>query len=88
MTRSQRDRIQLALGIVIVVGFFVVLAMMIARDMPGKDILIGTLSAGFGAVVGYYFGSSSGSRDKSELLAQSPAILAPPDKPANFGITQ
>jgi membrane protein DedA with SNARE-associated domain len=32
-------------------------------------ILVGSLSAAFGAVVNYWFGSSSGSAHKSELLA-------------------
>jgi hypothetical protein len=34
-------------------------------------ILIGSLSAAFGAVVAFWFGSSSGSARKDELLAQS-----------------
>lgn len=34
-------------------------------------ILIGSLSAAFGAVVAYWFGSSSGSAEKSRLLAES-----------------
>ena len=32
-------------------------------------ILIGSLGAAFGAVVNYYFGSSSGSAAKNQLLA-------------------
>ena len=32
-------------------------------------ILIGSLGAAFGAVVNYFFGSSKGSADKNQLLA-------------------
>ena len=46
-------------------------------------ILIGSLSAAFGATVNYWFGSNSGSARKDELLAQS--VPAPP--PADITIT-
>lgn len=74
MTRNQRDRVQLALGIVICCGFFVVLGLMIAHDTPGKDILIGALAAAFGTVVMYFYGTSDSSRHKTDLLAQAPPI--------------
>ena len=77
MTRTQRDVVQLALGGLVVAGFFVALSLMLLRDKAGADILIGSLSAAFGAVVGYYYGSSSGSRDKTELLAQAQPVDRP-----------
>tara|TARA_R110000868_G_C10848773_1_gene760646 strand:+ start:173 stop:412 length:240 start_codon:yes stop_codon:yes gene_type:complete len=40
-------------------------------------ILIGSLAAAFGAVVNFWFGSSSGSARKSELLAS----MTPPESP-------
>ena len=62
---------QLVLGFVVVVGYFCVLSLMIIRDMGGKDILIGGLAAAFGAIVGYFYGSSNGSDRKTELLAKA-----------------
>ena len=65
---------QLVLGCMVVAGYFSVLGLMIWKDADGKDILIGGLAAAFGAVVGYFYGSSSSSDRKTELLAKSPAL--------------
>lgn len=58
------------LGTVIVIGFFVVLIVLIKTDKfpDSLNMAIGALLAAFGTVVGYFFGSSKGSADKSELL--------------------
>lgn len=40
-------------------------------------LLIGSLSAAFGAVVSWFFGSSSGSERKSDLLAASTPVDMP-----------
>jgi hypothetical protein len=50
-----------------------------ARAMEPLLILVGSLAAAFGAVVNYWFGSSSGSARKDELLA---ARDGPPSIPA------
>ena len=60
---------QLGLGVIVVIGYFVILGLMIWKDMPGKDILIGGLAAAFGAIVGYFYGSSSSSERKTEIMA-------------------
>lgn len=65
---------QLGLGVVVVIGYFVVLALMIWKDIPGRDILIGGLAAGFGTIVGYFYGSSNDSARKTELLAKAPPV--------------
>ncbi|MBD2054618.1 hypothetical protein H6F88_00990 [Oculatella sp. FACHB-28] len=49
------------------------------------NILIGTLTAGFSTVLGYYFGSSSGSRTKDETISQlssdvTESISTPPQE--------
>jgi len=64
---------QYVLGGVIVIGFFVLLALLIYTAIPSenKDILnlvIGALIGSFTSVVGYYYGSSLGSHEKNELL--------------------
>ena len=56
------------------VGFFCVLAWLLAFGMPAQGgeallVLLGALSSGVSAVLSYYFGSSSGSAWKSKLLA-------------------
>lgn len=65
------------LAIVIVGGFFAILtAMMLGKltvdDQQSLLILLGALSAGFGSVLNFYFGSSHGSQAKSEMLARKP----------------
>jgi protein-S-isoprenylcysteine O-methyltransferase Ste14 len=64
-----------ALALLIVLGFFGILVSMMldmlkVNDQQSLLILLGALSAGFGAVLNYYFGSSHGSQIKSDLLAQ------------------
>ena len=72
---------QLALGLVVVIGYFVVLGLMIWKDMPGRDILIGGLAAGFGGIVNYFFGSSNSSDRKTELLARAGPVDLPRNPP-------
>ena len=62
---------QYVLAGIVVVGFFTILGVMCYLNKTGVDILIGSLAAAFGGVVGYFFGSSAGSARKDVLLAQS-----------------
>lgn len=62
---------------IMVAGFFLVLAWLLAYGMPAQGgeallVLLGALSSGVAAVLSYYFGSSSGSAWKSKLLAEEP----------------
>lgn len=64
------------LACVIVAGFFAILIMMMMGVLKMSDqqallILLGSLSAGFGAVLNFFFGSSHGSQAKDVLLANS-----------------
>lgn len=64
------------LAVIIVTGFFgILIAMMMglltASDQQALLILLGSLSAGFGAVLNFFFGSSRGSQNKDVLLANS-----------------
>ncbi len=76
---GKRDINQYVLAWVIVAGFFSLVSLLIFRDLP-KDssqvvvMLFGALAAGFGSVIGYYFGSSKGSSEKTDLLAKSELI--------------
>ena len=59
-----------ALGALITIGFFVILAIMVLDGNYGGDlsIVLGALIAAFSMVVSYFFGSSKGSADKDKLL--------------------
>lgn len=64
------------LAIIIVMGFFGILVAMMMGVLTVSDqqallILLGSLSAGFGAVLNFFFGSSRGSQNKDVLLASS-----------------
>lgn len=62
------------LGAVVIIGFFAVLAIMVAKKLPpGAEtefsIMLGALATMTAAVVNYFFGSSAGSREKTRLIA-------------------
>lgn len=64
------------LAVIIVGGFFAILiAMMLGvlkvSDQQSLLILLGALSAGFGSVLNFFFGSSRSSQNKDVLLASS-----------------
>lgn len=63
---------KLFLTVSVVIGFLgVVLLMLIrgtANTSPEAMLAVGALSAAFGAIVGYHYGSSSGSAAKQEML--------------------
>lgn len=68
-------RIKAVLAVLITVGFFGTLASLIAYGKPaaGGDallVMLGALGAAFTGVVSYFFGSSSGSAAKTELMAR------------------
>ncbi|MEM9171062.1 MAG: hypothetical protein AAGC56_15580, partial [Pseudomonadota bacterium] len=67
------DKTPSILGGLIIAGFFLVLAAMVARRLPqGAEtefsIMLGALATMTAAVVNYFFGSSAGSREKTRLL--------------------
>ena len=71
-------KVQASVAFVVLFGFFgAIWLVMVGEVNPSmRDallILIGSLGAAFGAVVNYYFGSSSGSARKDELLKEAGA---------------
>ncbi len=71
--QAMGDRTPAILGGIIIAGFFVVLAAMVTRRLPpGAEtefsIMLGALATMTAAVVNYFFGSSAGSKVKTELL--------------------
>lgn len=71
-------------AVLVTVGFFVMLGVVLWSRSEGVQseaalLLLGTLAAGFGAVINYYLGSSVGSKQKDGLLAGSmPPVPAGP----------
>lgn len=71
-------KVQALMAFLIVAGFFGCIGMVTQGEVNAsmRDallILIGSLGAAFGAVVNYYFGSSSGSARKDLLMAEKEA---------------
>lgn len=65
---------QYILGGLISIGFFLAIYLTIVIVIPEQNqnvvmVLLGALSAKFGDVVAYYYGSSKSSADKTALLA-------------------
>jgi multisubunit Na+/H+ antiporter MnhB subunit len=65
---------QSLIAVLILTGFFGCIYLVMRHEVMEsmRDallILIGSLGAAFAAVVNYYFGSSKGSHDKNQLLA-------------------
>jgi threonine/homoserine/homoserine lactone efflux protein len=72
----QNERARAWIAGTIIVGFFAVLAALMQLTLPegvreAMLVMLGALTAALTAVISYYFGSSSGSTRKDELLAQS-----------------
>lgn len=71
-----KDRMPAILGTLFVGGFFGVLAYMMKFGAPvgaGSEafiMILGTLTGGVGLVLGYYFGSSSGSAEKNAIISR------------------
>lgn len=71
-----RDWVPGGIAAVIVVGFFGVLGALLAYGTPQNGgeallVILGALSSGFAAVLAYYFGSSSGSKQKNETISRA-----------------
>lgn len=72
---KMKDIFQYLLGGLIVAGFFTLLYLLVSKTVPeiNKDLLnlvVGALIGSFATVVGYFFGSSKGSAEKTELLSK------------------
>jgi hypothetical protein len=69
-----KDKMPALLATAVSLGFFGVLVYLLQNQMPesGKEVillLIGALSREFGNIMSYYFGSSSGSEQKTKIMA-------------------
>jgi hypothetical protein len=76
MKSKNKELFMYLLGALIVLGTFVLIGLLVVvvlkhPDTPLKEVLVvsvGSLLMAFGAVVGYFYGSSKSSADKSESI--------------------
>jgi CDP-diglyceride synthetase len=74
-----KDIFQYALAALIVLVFFTIIYIVFMKELPtgNKDIgymVIGALVVKFGDVVAYFFNSTKGSQEKTDIIARSPAV--------------
>lgn len=79
MQQATGSRIPAALAIVVTLGFFAVLGLLVFHGKPeqGGDalmIMVGSLGGAWSTVMAFYFGTTSNSIRKTELLAQSAPV--------------
>jgi hypothetical protein len=74
MQIATKDWIPRLLAISVSVGFFGILTIMLLYPSAKGEaftLLLGALASGWGAVMNFYFGSSAGSKAKTEILGQT-----------------
>ena len=80
-----KDIFQYCLAAVIVSGFFFLVYFVFIKGLPpeNKDVaylLVGAAIAVFTSVVNYFFASTKGSAEKSDIIAKSPPVIEPDKK--------
>ena len=73
MKKSAKDIYMYILGAMIVIGFFALIYILTRVEVPKENIqplnlTLGALIGSFTGVVQYFFGSSKGSADKTEIM--------------------
>lgn len=73
MKNSIKDVYMYILGSVVVIGFFMCIYFLIYTEIPSQNekmlyLAIGALVAKFGDVINYFYGSSKGSSEKTQML--------------------
>lgn len=77
MLSSTRSMVPAALTFVITIGFFSVLGSLMATDGKASEpllVMLGSLGTAWASCINFWFGSTSGSRAKTDLLAQAQPI--------------
>jgi len=76
MFKVTRSRMPAALSVIVTFGFFGILVGLMSGEIEIKDsqallLMLGSLSTAWGMVMAFWFGTTAGSKDKTELLANS-----------------
>lgn len=76
MFKATRSRVPAWLSFVVTVGYFgILLAMMFGKvqlsDSQALLLMLGSLTTAWGMVMAFWFGTTAGSKDKTEMLANS-----------------
>jgi len=71
-----KDIYMYGLGAVIVVAILAIVALLVFYPVPPENreaflIVLGTITGSFVSVVSYFYGSSKGSSDKTELIGKT-----------------
>ncbi len=70
-----KDLYMYILGALVVIGFFALIYLVFLYEVPSPNkeiglMVIGALVANFNSIINYFFGSSKGSSDKTDLLTR------------------
>ena len=70
-----KDVYMYGLGALVVIGFFALLIMVFVYEIPSPNREVGLMAIGaligqFNSIITYFFGSSKGSSDKTDLLTR------------------
>lgn len=76
MQKETKDWIPRALAVSVTIGFFAILIYMLVYGLPttGNEallLLLGALQTAWGGIIAFYFGSSSGSQKKDQMIYNS-----------------
>ena len=71
--KNVKDLYMYILGGLISIGFFFVLVLLIYKPMPADNrdifyLIVGALISFEGVIINYFYGSSRGSAEKSEII--------------------
>lgn len=69
------DRVPAVLAMLVTIGFFSVLCYMIINGLPESNqepllVMLGSLGTAWTGIIAYYFGSSAGSKAKTDLMGK------------------
>lgn len=68
-----RDKTPMILALFVTIGFFGLLGLLAFHQVPAQserilDVMVGSLGTAWIGIIGYYFGSSAGSAEKTRLM--------------------
>lgn len=74
-----KDIFQYCLAVVVMVGFLTLIFLLFNKSIPAENkdvayVAVGTLGTAFGLVLNYFFGSTKGSAEKTEIISKLPPV--------------